>query len=393
MSTPPLLIERRAQQAFNMTTTKAHDDGLGQDLALLLDEAGITNLVAGCGYMAPGVDPSHLVSEVVTILGAAGGLGGIAAILKTFFGRHKGTTVKFGEDGKVLQAAGLSVDDIIRLLDRCSPPLTPDDILVVRDVSDTSGSEKSCPDYMVPDRDSDLAMRAARGRSRVGLPQEVVVHGDGEPRVIRRYEDGHEVPRPPGCPPWCDEGSHENPHPRQVRHGRTIGMITRPDGIQVHVGTAQDSGGQDLVTVTGWAPSGHYGDPQVEVAARRALQTQLAHQLAVPAEVADRIAMQMDHTAKLNLPAEHAAQLAELAGLLGLPDLAVHLRNAAATITTAGPAAGETVSDGKRQEASPATGAVTGDMRTGTLGLAAREWRPTVPADEDMTCVMLPVII
>jgi hypothetical protein len=351
MSTPLLLIERRAQQAFSMTTTEAHDDGLGRELASLLREAGITYSAKGHCYMAPGVDPSHLVSEVVTILGAAGGLGGIAAVLKVFFGRHKGTTVKFGEDGKVLQAAGLSVDDIIRLLDRCSPPPTPDDIWVVRDASDTSGSEKSSPDYMVPRGDSDLAMWEARGRSRTGLPQEVVVHGDGESRVIRRYEDGHEVPRPPGCPPWCDEGSHENPHGRQVRHGRTIGIITRPDGIQVHVGIARDPGGQDLVTVAGWAPSDHCGDPQVEVATRRALQTQLARQLAVPAEVADRLAMQMDHTAKLNLLAEHAAQLAELAGLLGLPDLTVHLRNAAATITTAS----EKMSDGKRQGASPAT--------------------------------------
>jgi len=167
------------------------------------------------------------------------------------------------------------------------------------------------------------------------------VYGDGESRVIRRYEDGLEVPRRPGCPPWCDEGGHEGPHGRQVRHGRTIGIITRPDGIQVHVGIAREPGGQDLVTITGWAPSGVYGDPRVEVAGRRALQAQLADRLAVPAEVADRLAMQVEHTAQLNLSAEHAVQLAELAGLLGLPDLAVHFRNAAATITAARPAAGE----------------------------------------------------
>jgi len=49
MSIPPLLIERRAQQAFNVTTTKAHDDGLGREMASLLDEAGITNSVVGRG--------------------------------------------------------------------------------------------------------------------------------------------------------------------------------------------------------------------------------------------------------------------------------------------------------------------------------------------------------
>jgi hypothetical protein len=325
-----------------MITTKAHDDRLGRELASLLDEAGITNSTEGHAHAAPGVDPSHLVSEVVTILGAAGGLGGIAAILKAFFGRHKGTTVKFGEDGKVLQADGLSVDDIIRLLDRCSPRTPPDWVLrIVRDASGTGGSEEPSQEYMVPRGDFKLAMSEARRRSRIGLPQEVVEYVDGEPRVVRRYEDGHEVPLWPGCPPWCDEGDHDGPHGRQVRRGRTIGIITRPDGAQVHVSIARESGGQDLVTVAGWAPSGHYGDPQVEVAARRALQKQLAHQLAVPAEVADRLTIQMEHTAQLNLSAEHAAQLAELAGLLGLPDLAVHIRNASATITAAGPAASE----------------------------------------------------
>ena len=77
MSSPPLVIERRAQQAFSVTTTKAHDDRLGRDLTSLLDDTGIRYWAQGFRYMAPDADWSSLVSEVVTILGAAGGLGGI----------------------------------------------------------------------------------------------------------------------------------------------------------------------------------------------------------------------------------------------------------------------------------------------------------------------------
>lgn len=95
----------------------------------MLSEAGITTDMPGpYEYIATG-DPSLLPNQVVTFLGAAGGLTGIAAILKTFFGRHKGIMVKFGEDGKVLEVSGLSVDDIVRLLDRCSPPAHTDDVV------------------------------------------------------------------------------------------------------------------------------------------------------------------------------------------------------------------------------------------------------------------------
>jgi hypothetical protein len=117
---PPLLIECCAQQVFSVATTRAHDGNLSRDLMSLLDEAGIRYSDGSVGYMVdPGADTSLLIDHVVAILGAAGGLGGTAAILKAFFGRHKGTTVKFGEHGQVLEADGLSVDDIIRLLEAC----------------------------------------------------------------------------------------------------------------------------------------------------------------------------------------------------------------------------------------------------------------------------------
>jgi hypothetical protein len=101
MSYPPLLIERRAQQAFSVTTTKAHDGLLAPDLESLLDEAEVRySAVQYRHEVVPGVDYSGLVSDVVTILGAAGGLGGLAAILKAFFGRHRGTTVKVRREGR-----------------------------------------------------------------------------------------------------------------------------------------------------------------------------------------------------------------------------------------------------------------------------------------------------
>lgn len=110
-----------APQPVSVIMAMGHDSGLDDDLMSLLDEAGISYRSEHIsGYMVgPGVDYSSLARDTVTILGAVGGLGGIAAILKAFFGRHKGTTVKFGENGQVLEASGLSVDDIIRLVDAC----------------------------------------------------------------------------------------------------------------------------------------------------------------------------------------------------------------------------------------------------------------------------------
>jgi hypothetical protein len=56
-----------------------------------------------------------LLHYIIAILGAAG-LGGIAAVLRVFFSRHKHITVKFSETGKLIQAEGLSAGDIICLL-------------------------------------------------------------------------------------------------------------------------------------------------------------------------------------------------------------------------------------------------------------------------------------
>ena len=299
MSSPPLLIERRVQQAFSVTTTKVHDVRLDRDLTSALDEAGLRySVFKGPSYAAAeGVDWSRVIGEVVTILGAAGGLGGIAAVLKAFFGRHKGTKVKFGENGEVLQADGLSIDDIIRLLDKCRESTSPD--WVVRDACDTDGSEESSPDQIFPGEQVPIehAESEARYRSRKGPPQEVVqAYTDGGHRLIRRYEDGQEMPRRPGCPPWCDR-DHNSDY-SLVRHDRTIGTITQPDGATVGVKIVREQGSQDVVTVGGRSWSRRLGG-------------------------------------YLALPAEHAVRFADLADVLGHADLAEHIRNAAATITTA----------------------------------------------------------
>lgn len=308
MRNPPLLIERRAQQAFTITTTRAHGDHLGPELTSLLRQSGLRCSETCHGYaVTPDADWSSLVSHVVTVVGAAGGLGGIAAILKAFLGRHKGTSVKFGENGEVLQADGLSVDDVVRLLDECSLRMPPD--LVVRDACGTGESAEFGPDQIFAgDEEFERAMIEARRRSRQGSPQEVVAYIEGEPRVIRRYEDGHEVPRRPGCPAWCDT-AHYGPHGLRVSHLGTIGTIAQPDGAEGIVRVYRDHDGQPQVIVAGNEP------PR-------------------PA----RLPGGLDGLRpSLYVSAKGAVRLAGLVDLLGHADLAEHLRNAAATIPAATP--------------------------------------------------------
>jgi hypothetical protein len=86
-------------------------------LADLSRKAGLSASSDDTHYaVGPGVDYSALIGATVTILGAAGGIGGIAAVLKVFFERHNGKKVTFGEAGHVLEVQGLSAEEIIRLL-------------------------------------------------------------------------------------------------------------------------------------------------------------------------------------------------------------------------------------------------------------------------------------
>jgi hypothetical protein len=110
--------------AFDVTLVWSSPHELCVDLTALLDEAGIKSHTSNTEDRDPTpgrlVDNLGLPSEIVTIFVAAGGLGGIAAVLKTFFNRHKGKTVMFGKDYEILQTDGFSTKEIIRLLDALS---------------------------------------------------------------------------------------------------------------------------------------------------------------------------------------------------------------------------------------------------------------------------------
>ncbi|MFC9627559.1 hypothetical protein ACFTXM_49070 [Streptomyces sp. NPDC056930] len=104
--------------AVEVTFRKGHGTELPADLADLSLKAGLSTTYSTTNYaVGPGVDYSTLIGGSVTILGAAGGIGGIAAVLKVFFERHSGKKVTFGEDGQVLEIEGLSAAEIVRLLD------------------------------------------------------------------------------------------------------------------------------------------------------------------------------------------------------------------------------------------------------------------------------------
>jgi len=105
------------RSTFYVFFKNAHDADLAPELTALLDDAGIAFKTLRAAHMTlPGADLASLPRDAIEILGAVGGLGGIAAVLKTFFGRHKDKIVKFGKDGEILQADGLGTDEIIRLL-------------------------------------------------------------------------------------------------------------------------------------------------------------------------------------------------------------------------------------------------------------------------------------
>ncbi|MGW3265612.1 hypothetical protein [Streptomyces sp. NPDC001056] len=99
--------------AFRM----GHGD-LGGQLASCAGQEGLSTSLGVSNYSAgSGVDYSTLIGTTVTMLGAAGGIGGVAAVLKVFFERNSGKKVTFGQDGEVLGVEGLSADEIVRLLE------------------------------------------------------------------------------------------------------------------------------------------------------------------------------------------------------------------------------------------------------------------------------------
>jgi len=104
-------LENEPQVELVIKVTIAHSRrAFNDDLTPILKDAGIR-------YERDGFAAARLVAEVVTILASAGGLSGIATALKAYFSRNKGKSVKFGDNGQVIQADGMSVNDIIRLIE------------------------------------------------------------------------------------------------------------------------------------------------------------------------------------------------------------------------------------------------------------------------------------
>ncbi|MGW1599736.1 hypothetical protein [Streptomyces eurythermus] len=66
-----------------------HEAGMGTGLEVLATEAGLELFRDRRLYHSSG-DVSEFIGETITFVGAAGGLAGIAAVLKAFFDRHNG---------------------------------------------------------------------------------------------------------------------------------------------------------------------------------------------------------------------------------------------------------------------------------------------------------------
>lgn len=114
---PPSAGDGERVMVAEVTFRQGHGD-LGTQLARYADEEGLSAIMGFTDYsVGPDVDYSTLIGATVTILGAAGGIGGVAALLKVFFERNTGKKVTFGERGEVLGVEGLSADEIVRLLE------------------------------------------------------------------------------------------------------------------------------------------------------------------------------------------------------------------------------------------------------------------------------------
>ncbi|MFE0449110.1 hypothetical protein [Streptomyces fungicidicus] len=114
---PPLTGNGERIMVTEVAFRKGHGE-LGDQLASYASQEGLQASVERINYaVEPGVDYSTLIGATVTILGAAGGIGGVAAVLKVFFERNNGKKVTFGRNRTVLDVEGLSADEIILLFE------------------------------------------------------------------------------------------------------------------------------------------------------------------------------------------------------------------------------------------------------------------------------------
>nr|BFD88551.1 hypothetical protein StreXyl84_79520 [Streptomyces sp. Xyl84] len=114
---PPRTGNGERVMVVEVAFRNAHRE-LAHQLASYAEQEGLLEGVGEHQYRAPAsTDYSTLIGATVTLLGAAGGIGGVAAVLKVFFERNNGKKVTFGQDGEVLGVEGLSSDEIVRLLE------------------------------------------------------------------------------------------------------------------------------------------------------------------------------------------------------------------------------------------------------------------------------------
>jgi hypothetical protein len=140
------------QPRLTVSFTNAHRD-IASELSALSEHAGLSTQHGRVGHaVGPDTDWASLTKEFVAFVGAAGGIRGIAAVLKVFFERNKGKTVQFGEHGQILRADGLSAEEITQLIE--SLPRAQ----ALLESLDNAEADESAPDetlyHQAPESDS-----------------------------------------------------------------------------------------------------------------------------------------------------------------------------------------------------------------------------------------------
>lgn len=107
--TIPLLITlgHAGDNSFNLRFPPEY----GEEILSLLDDNGIEHNTA----LEMSAGPEEWI-EVVNVLGVAGGLAGLAAVIKTFVHRHDGKRFVFKRGGAEIEASGYSAKKTERLL-------------------------------------------------------------------------------------------------------------------------------------------------------------------------------------------------------------------------------------------------------------------------------------
>lgn len=158
-----------ARVRFDVTFRKGHGTLAGELADLAAEAKARTVYQPGPAYRATGVDYSTLVGDAVTILGAVGGLGGVAALLKVYFERNNSKKVQFGPEGKILSVEGLSTEEIVKLLEAIEP-CEPSDVAIQRQRAELKGQRPVEQESQLPPASWSWRARLLRRRRPSGAP-------------------------------------------------------------------------------------------------------------------------------------------------------------------------------------------------------------------------------